>query len=198
MKPKFDSLVDERDSDRRPDNRDLRGCEDVCTTSADAETSNISPGEDNLLREMVEGTSGIDVRTDDIPRIGSVGTVDVLDNAASRIEHTEKVRNIDDGLTIEQIDEISEGLKQLTPGDLKNLRYLRGDLVETERGGKGKPVIVTDLRNLREFYCQSIRECAELLGVDRNIVSMAVRGKIRQIGNYQVTLKNNSDGILIL
>ena len=198
MKPGFDSCCSDRYSSERPDKSDF-GCQaDVRAASTDAESANISPGEENILREVVNGTSKIDVRTDDIPKVDYVGTVDVLDDAASRIEHTEKVRNIGEGLTIEQIDEISEGLKQLTPGDLKNLRYLRGDLVETERGGKGKPVIVTDMRNLREFYCQSIRECAELLGVDRNIVSMAVRGKIRQIGNYQVTLKNDSDGILIL
>lgn len=112
----------------------------------------------------------------------------------------EKARKkFDDGLTVEQLDEIADELKKMTPGDLRSLHYQRGDIVNLEESGKrGKPVIVTDMRNLREFYCESIVKCAKLLGTKPEYVSMAVRGKLRQIGNYQIRLLNGNDGIAIL
>ena len=109
------------------------------------------------------------------------------------------IKKFEDGLSIEQLEEISSKLKQMTPSELRELHYLRSDLVQNEQtGGKGKPVIVTDLRNMREFYCPSIRECAELLGVEYTKAQLCAKGKIRQIGNYQIRVKDQDDGIVIL
>ena len=81
---------------------------------------------------------------------------------------------------------------------MKSLHQLRCGWVATEAGGLSKPVIVTDMRNLREFYCPSVAYCAELLGVDKNQVGLALRGKLRQIGNYQLRFQNREDGIFVL
>lgn len=107
-------------------------------------------------------------------------------------------KGYDSGLSIEQIDEISNELKKMTATDMKSLHQLRCGWVATEAGGLSKPVIVTDMRNLREFYCPSVAYCAELLGVDKNQVGLALRGKLRQIGNYQLRFQNREDGIFVL
>ena len=66
MKLGFDSCCSDRYSSERPDKSDF-GCQaDVRAASTDAESANISPGEENILREVVNGTSEMDIRTDTI------------------------------------------------------------------------------------------------------------------------------------
>ena len=53
------------------------------------------------------------------------------------------IKKFEDGLSIEQLEEISSKLKQMTPSELRELHYLRSDLVQNEQtGGKGKPVMI--------------------------------------------------------
>lgn len=66
MKPGFDSCCSDRYSSERPDKSDFECQADVRAASTDAESANISPGEENILREVVNGTSEMDIRTDTI------------------------------------------------------------------------------------------------------------------------------------
>lgn len=198
MKRNFEYEDDKGTSAQDKQGDKTESCENVRDTSADEGSMNISRDEKQALVDIVTDMSGYDMRIDDVREIRDEKVMDIIDDCSGKIRTVNNRNCIDDGLTIEQIDEISDKLKQMTPGELNDIRQLRGDVVENERGGRGKPVIVTDMRNLREFYCSSITECAELLGTTTWKVGLAIRGKIRQIGNYQISLKNNADGILIL
>ena len=61
-------------------------------------------------------------------------------------------------------DEIISEIKKINADELRALNYKPGDVINTS-GHYGKPVLITDMRNMREMYCPSIRAAADLLGV---------------------------------
>ena len=205
---KKSEIPDKTGSDMKPNigfggycGRPVKSSEGISSDSADSsnnrEDENFSR---DLVRGIVEGREQIKTSCEDVPEIEHSETCDILERTAELMRKKDNFRGkgYDSGLSIEQIDEISSELKKMTATDMKSLHQLRCGWVATEAGGLSKPVIVTDMRNLREFYCPSVAYCAELLGVDKNQVGLALRGKLRQIGNYQLRFQNREDGIFVL
>lgn len=77
--------------------------------------------------------------------------------------------------------------------------YKNGEYVNNGVGtGRGKPVLITDMRNMREMYCPSMTAAAELLGVPYGDIVKCVWGKKKQIGNYQVRYKYWGDALHVM
>ena len=177
------------------------GCADVHMSSTDSSSVKLSPSWKDIQYLGRDECLNVEPVDSEI-RPEETGVYDViarrLYNAEIQQKMLRKRENEREELSLEQLNEIEEGLKTMSIKDFKDLHMKHGGYVELEGGGAGKPVIVTDMRNMREFYCESIKKCAELLGTSIKTVNNCIRGKTRQIGNYQVRLKNGSDAILIL
>jgi hypothetical protein len=94
-------------------------------------------------------------------------------------------------------DEIIKEIKKINADELRALNYKPGDVVN-DAGNSGKPVLITDMRNMREMYCPSIRAAADLLGVSYKQVVKCVWGKRRQIGPYQIRYKYWGDALHVM
>ena len=94
-------------------------------------------------------------------------------------------------------DEIISELKKINLHEMKELGLVDGSRVAWN-GGSAKPVIITDIRNMREMYCPSIKSAAQLLGVPYKSVAACVWGKRNQIGYYQVRYKYWGDALHVM
>ena len=77
------------------------------------------------------------------------------------------------------------------------MNYQSGHLVNHNMT-YGKPVLITDMRNMREMYCPTMKSAAELLGVSYKEVAKCVWGKRRQIGHYQIRYKYWGDAMHVM
>lgn len=166
--------------------------EDVQNVSVNKDSGKFSPDEEYMDMSGCLDAEPVPEITEQEKKVYSV--------LADRIK---KVRNYrpairELGMDAEELEQLAEGLKQMSAQDFRDLGLRNGNFINLESSHPGKPVIVTDMRNMREFYCESVTKCAQLLGVNTDMVSKCVRGKVKQIGNYQVRLKNGLDGIMIL
>ena len=94
-------------------------------------------------------------------------------------------------------DEIISEIKKINAEEMRALKYKPGDVVNVNLR-HGKPVMITDMRNMREMYCPSIRAAADLLGVSYKQVVKCVWGKRRQIGPYQIRYKYWGDALHVM
>ena len=94
-------------------------------------------------------------------------------------------------------DEIISEIKKINAEEMRALKYKPGDVVNVNLR-HGKPVMITDMRNMREMYCPSMSAAAELLGVTYKQIVRCVWGRKRQIGPYQVRYKYWGDAMHVM
>ena len=141
-----------------------------------------------------------------------VKTVDVVNSAALdtlagniQIEekNTEKHRVENDRYTKEMLksgvlDEILNEIHTMTAKEMEELGLKRGDIVNTSPKATGKPVIITDMRNLRKMWKPSMVSAAEFLNVNPRRIYECCWGLRRQIDNYQVSYANVDDAVHVM
>ena len=76
---------------------------------------------------------------------------------------------------------------------------MSGDKVQLNTTGTpGKPVVVTDVRTMREYYVPSMKAAAEMLGCQYFNIQECVWGRRRQIGYYTVAFYNVGDAVHVM
>ena len=114
-------------------------------------------------------------------------------------ERTQKAREEKEMIESGQMKSILEEIRKMSYEDMKALGLKRGDRARVGyRTSLGKPVMITDMRNLREMWMPSMKSAAEFLDAPYREVWRCVMGLRGQIGEYQISFANSSDAAHVM
>ena len=114
-------------------------------------------------------------------------------------ERTQKAREEKEMIESGQMKSILDEIRKMSYEDMKALGLKRGDRARVGyRTSLGKPVMITDMRNLREMWMPSMKSAAEFLDAPYREVWRCVMGLRGQIGEYQISFANSSDAAHVM